>query len=94
MFDKWAPTLTSIRDLGLKHAPPVNHSKHFRDPETGYHTNDVESENERFKRCIRGRSGRVHVEDSDLEEYMYYVNVGASMESVLTGLRIASEGES
>ena len=70
----------------------MKHHKCFRDSDTGFHTNDAESENNRLKRWSRQRHGRLHIEESDMQEYMFYVNVGGSMMSVLEGL--AQSGES
>ena len=91
--------------LGYRHAPPVNHTAGWRDSATGYHSNDVESENNRIKAWLRKRYSKVRLdvttapeEDSvpgeefalDLYEYGYYVNVGESMDNVFHGLRSAA----
>ena len=71
----------------------------FRDVETGFHSNDIESEFNRMKRWLRERYGALKLnsklnqtdpkddddsfEDLDLYEYMYYINVGKSMKDVM-----------
>ena len=55
VFDKWPATEKAIKRAGYAHAPPVNHAAGFRDSETGFHTNDVESENNRIKKWLRKR---------------------------------------
>jgi len=69
----------------------VNHSTHWRNPETGIHSNDAESEWARLKLFLRakysyargpGRGGPkaegVQEENVELNvaEYLYYTNVG------------------
>ena len=83
VFDKWLSTEAAAKRLGYLHAPGVNHSDHWRDPATGFHTNDVESENNRIKHWARVRYGKLALNDLDMHEYMYYVNTGASMEAVM-----------
>ena len=50
IFDKWKATITAVARLGYRSAPPVNHKLGWRNPDTGHHTNDVESENARVKK--------------------------------------------
>ena len=47
------------RRLGYNAAPPVVHEHNWRDPDTGFHTNDVESENARLKLWLRSRYGKL-----------------------------------
>jgi hypothetical protein len=49
VYDGWTSTDAAVKRLGFKHAPPVVHELAYRDPETGFHTNDAESENNRIK---------------------------------------------
>ena len=55
VFDGWKSSKAAVQKLGYRHAPPVNHSKGWRDRETGFHSNDVESENARLKLWLRAR---------------------------------------
>lgn len=55
VFDGWTSSKAAVERLQYRHGPPVNHSKGWRDRVTGYHSNDVESENNRFKSFIRNR---------------------------------------
>ena len=55
VYDKWTGTVAAVRRLGFSHAPPINHSIDFRDRRTGFHSNDIESENNRIKRFLRKR---------------------------------------
>ena len=73
-------------------APPVCHESAYRDVETGFHTNDAESENHRVKRWSRARYGKLNLTEADMGEYVYYVNVGDDVSSVMRGLATASGG--
>ncbi len=75
--------LQEVNSLGYKSDPPVKHEKHFRDPSTGFHTNDAESENNRLKKWSRTRYGKLQLNASEMDEYVFYVNVGSSMCDVL-----------
>ena len=86
VFDGWTSTKTAVEQLGYKHAPPVKHDSVYRDPTTGFHTNDAESENARLKSWSRRRYGRLNLSEAEMCEYVYYVNAGASMPCVLRGL--------
>jgi transposase-like protein len=55
IFDGWRTSKRAALDLGYRFAPPVNHSQGWRDRATGYHSNDIESENSRFKSWLRAR---------------------------------------
>ena len=81
------------------------HADNWRDPDSGYHTNDVESENHRMKMWLRQRYSKLRLNrmseegneselDSvcvyDVYEYCHYVNVGKSMEAVMQSVRVAS----
>ena len=51
--------MSAVQQLGYRHSPPINHSICWRDRDTGFHSNDVESEFNRFKRWVRGRYGQL-----------------------------------
>ena len=85
----------AVRRLGYRHTRPVQHRVTFRDAETGFHTNDVESENNRIKRFLRKRYGYLKLgrykqidNDTalDLYEYVFYVNIGSQMSDVMKAL--------
>ena len=86
VYDKWPSTVKAVRSLGYQHAPPINHSKEFRDRGTCFHPNAMESENNRFKHWSRVRYGRLQLTELDMHEYAYYVNVGQSMDAVMRSL--------
>ena len=86
VYDKWAATIAAVRQLGYAHSPPVDHSKGFRDRSTGFHSNDIESENARFKAWSRKRYGKLQLEELDLCEYAFYVNVSNAFDDVLSAL--------
>ena len=56
----------------------------------GFHTNDVESENNRIKHWARARYSTLKLEESDMYEYVFYTNVGKSMTDVMHGLAVAN----
>ena len=92
VFDKWSATVSAVRALGYEHAPPVNHTVGWRDYETGFHTNDVESENNRIKGFVRRRYGKLVVKELDLFEYTFQVNQGSSFKVLMDGLAVANGG--
>ena len=59
VFDGWRSSKFAVQRLGYRHAPPVVHDKGWRDIETGFHSNDVESENARFKLWVRNRYSKL-----------------------------------
>ena len=93
--DGWLSTDSAIRELGYrKPARPVNHSRWFRDPVTGHHTNDAESEVNRIKSWMRKKYGRLQTRASPddepdqiltdhLNEFMVLKNVGSGMSTVM-----------
>lgn len=87
VFDKWKSTKAAAKALGFTYAPPVNHQVEFRDRVTGFHSNDIESENSRLKHWSRVRYGTLSLNELDLHEYAYYTNVGNSMKDVMAALR-------
>eukprot|EP00439_Symbiodinium_sp_Y106_P087449 s33_g54.t2 len=92
VFDGWRATEKAVNSLGYTYAPPVKHEKHFRDPSTGFHTNDAESENNRLKKWSRTRYGKLQLNASEMDEYVFYVNVGSSLCDVFHGLAMANGG--
>jgi len=93
VFDKWRATVTAVKRLGYKHAPPVNHSVEWVEKSHGFHTNDIESENQRLKHWNRTRYGKLMLNQFELDEYMYYMNYGHSMDKIMFGLAVASGGK-
>ena len=93
--DKWKATKKAVQELGYSMPPEmVNHSKWFRDPATGYHTNDAESEINRLKSWMRKKYGRVQTRGSGdeepdriltahLDEFMVLKNVGNAMSTIM-----------
>ena len=59
VFDGWKSSTAAVKQLGYRHAPAVNHTTGWRDRVTGFHSNDVESENARFKTWLRCRYTRL-----------------------------------
>ena len=92
VFDGWAATNKAVNALGYKCAPPVNHEKWFRDRVTGFHTNDAESENSRLKAWSRARYGKLHIDAHEMDEYVFYINVGDNMLDVFRGLAMSNGG--
>jgi len=90
VYDGWKPTDKAVRQLGYNHAPPVRHEAGYRDTITGFHTNDVESENKRLKFWSRSRYGRLVIEAAELDEYVFYINIGDTMTAVMKGLAHAN----
>jgi hypothetical protein len=65
IFDGWKASKKAVQDLGYRHAPPVNHSVGYRDESSGFHSNDVESENARLKTWLRTRYTKLRVDIVD-----------------------------
>ena len=93
MFDGWKATEAAVRSLGFEYAPPVIHEDGYRDVDTGFHTNDAESENKRLKTWSRSRFGKLHLQLSDTNEYIFYINIGKDHDSVMKGLAYANGQE-
>ena len=53
---------------------------------------DAESENNRLKKWSRTRYGKLQLNASEMDEYVFYVNVGSSMCDVFHGLAMANGG--
>lgn len=92
VFDGWLSSLKAAQDLGFRHAPPVVHDVGWRDVETGWHSNDIESENNRLKHWSRVRYSALKISELDMHEYAYYVNAGDTMADVMLGLAVAGGG--
>ena len=99
VYDKWTGTVAAVKRLGFRHAPPVNHSVAFRDRKSGFHSNDVESENNRIKRFLRKRYGVLNLgkfknlsNDTilDMYEYVYRVNVDSTFASYMKAMATAN----
>ena len=87
VFDKWEATKSAAKKLGYDYAPPINHSVEFRNSATGFHSNDVESENNRLKHWSRVRYCKLSLSELDMHEYAYYVNVGSTMKDVMAAIK-------
>ena len=92
VFDGWHATNQAVQDLGYDCADPVVHEDGWRDTKTGFHTNDVESENQRVKGWSRKRYGRLNINSHEMDEYIFYTNVGTDMVAVMKGLAYANGG--
>ena len=92
VFDGWLATRKAVEASGHQYAPPVKHERHFRDPNTGFHTNDAESENNRVKTWSRQRYGKLHLREMEMDECIFYVNAGSSASKMFQGLAMANGG--
>ena len=90
VYDGWKSTDSAVQAMGFRHAPPVVHEDKYRDAATGFHTNDAESENLRVKRWSRHRYGRLSLSANDMDEYVFYINVGEGMAAVMKGLAMSN----
>ena len=93
--DEWTATPPAVNAAGSTMKGTCNHSAHWRDPVTGIHSNDAESEFARFKLFIRVKydfmratnSRDKKIQDRALElklaEYVFYTNVGREMKHVM-----------
>jgi hypothetical protein len=80
----------------------VSHRRGFRNPKTGYHSNDAESEVGRFKEFIKVKYSWVRTSNATTDakkdvqpqrriaEYMFYTNVGRSMDDIMKAYRHTS----
>ena len=94
--DEWTATPVAARMAGLTIAGRCNHSADFSNRKTGFHSNDVESENNRIKQFMRHRYGNLRfgkyitLTDEpicDLYEYVYRTNVGSSFRMYMFAFR-------
>ncbi|CAK0803831.1 unnamed protein product, partial [Prorocentrum cordatum] len=86
VFDGCPSSLAAAEDLGFRRAPPVVHEVGWRDVETGWHSNDIESENNRLTHWSRVRYSVLEISELDMYEYACYVNAGDKMADVMLGL--------
>ena len=96
VHDKWLATEKAVKDLKFKSAPSVNHSKGYRLVDSGWHSNDIESEFSRLKGRLRRRYGRLPTNFSEdnsgeLFEYMYMTNYRPSWPQMLEVLAMEPE---
>ena len=84
--DKWTSTTKAVHALGYRAPPAIDHGVEFRDRETGFHSNDIESENSRLKTWSRERYHRLQLTEDDLHEYAFYVNKGSSVADIMSAL--------
>ena len=82
--------MSAAQALGFCFVEPINLSVEFRDRETSFHSNDIESENNRIKAKSRHRNSRLILTENDLHEYAYYVNAGQRMADVMLALKEAA----
>ena len=85
--DEWTGTPPAARKAGMTIAGRCVHSSGFRNRKTGFHNNDIESENGRMKQFMRHRYGSLRFGTysqltnetiGDVYEYAYRTNVGDS----------------
>ena len=95
VFDKWQATIAAAKRVGYKRCPPVNHSLCFRDRDSGFHSNDIESENNKIKQWLRARYGALKLGRTknldcdtilDLSEYVYRANIGDVIKDFLRAM--------
>ena len=55
VLDGWESSKAAVVQLGYRHAPPVNHTLGWRNSENGFHSNDIESKNNKLKTWMRVR---------------------------------------
>ena len=91
VHDGWKGTAKALANLGFKSPPPVNHSVTYRDAKTGFHTNGVESENNRIKAWPRHNHTRLQLSNRDYAEYTFYINVGSTNKAMMNKLAVAND---
>ena len=92
VFDGWLASTSAAAEANYQHAPPVVHDVNWRDAETGWHSNDIESEFNRFKHWSRVRYGVLSVTELDLHEYSFYINGGDKVDDALKGIGVSAGG--
>ena len=101
--DEWAATAPAVQSCGLRLEGQVSHEHSFRDPESGIHSNDIESEFARFKLWMQTKFASYRIGNQSTEaakrahlarklvEYVFYTNVGRTMSAVMEALMYASQ---
>ena len=85
--DKWGGYNAIEEKLGMTHMS-VNHSKNFRDPETGTHTNKIEGTWNGLKLRIPARNrNRITIDDHLLEFVWRSQNINSLWDSLLSCMR-------
>ena len=97
--DEWTATPPAVAAAKSKVVGSVSHRKGFRNPVTGYHSNDAESEVGRYKFFLKKKNGwirssnagtkrkkDVHLE-RHIAEYMFYTNVGREMTDIMAAYK-------
>ena len=99
--DEWTATPPAVEAAGSYMEGSVNHSKTWRNPVTGHHSNDAESEFARLKLFLCSKYGYVRASNNkdttakdktlllNIAEYMFYTNVGKEMSDVMRAFRHA-----
>ena len=93
IFDKWLSSVSAVKKLGYRHALPVNPTAGWRDSETGYHSNDIESENARVKGWARKVYGKLILTELDLFEYQWSVNTGGGFTELMNAFAFSNGGK-
>ena len=93
--DDWTATPVAVKAAGSIVKGTVNHTKNWRNPDTGVHSNDAESEFARFKLFLRVKYDFVRMNNSKdkarkdralelkLAEYVFYTNVGREKRHIM-----------
>ena len=101
--DKWKATVAAARIAGVAMEGAVNHTENWRDPDTGTHSNDAESEFARLRLFLKSKFGKVRASSNTdpgkkddmfelhLAEYMFYTNVGRSMSAIMKAFKHMAE---
>ena len=97
--DEWTATPKAARNNNLPMEGTVNHSNNWRNPSTGVHSNDAESEFARLKLFLKCKYSYVRSSNNknalkkdrtlelNIAEYLFYTNVGRDMSSIMKALR-------
>ena len=80
--DKRLPARKAIAALGYRAPPAMRHTNGWHDRQTGFHSNDGESENDCLEAWARLRYSRLQLTEEDMHEYAFYVNVGKAIADV------------
>ena len=99
--DEWASTPGAVEAAGSSMLGTCNHSKSWRNPITGIHSNDAESEFARFKLFVRVKYDYMRATNATdpmkkdramelkLAEYVFYTNVGREMRHIMAAFAFA-----